>query len=276
MYGEQQTVPPQKTRDPKIHPFLFLIGLAAVLVFCVYFWTDWQKKSEAKRLEEIVQSQDIAQLITGNGYNKKEFSEDLEKLKKIHSKEYNLEKNIAETVQAFAEIPDFEDDDVGLAIKGITVSSGENGLEKWQLTAQWATMRQKTAVLQVENPVMRHRISQSTVLFENKSPNSAVLLENDPDKVIIEAKHGLVYDNNTKVLLRQDVLAKQNENYIQGPVLSYNSKEQLAVFPQQADFAGNSIRGNADVLTWNMQENKILGSGKVSVEWTPEQTGKQE
>lgn len=275
MHGEKRIMPPQKPREQKIHPFLFLLGLAAVLVFCVYFWTDWQKKSEAKRLEEIVQSQDIAQLITGNGYNKKEFSEDLEKLKKIHSKEYNLEENIAQTVQAFAEIPDFEDDDVGLAIKGITVSSGENGLEKWQLTAQWATMRQKTAVLQVENPVMRHRISQSTVLFENSSQNSAVLLENDPDKVVIEAKHGLVYDNNTKVLLRQDVLAKQNENYIQGPVLSYNSKEQLAVFPQQANFAGNSLKGNADVLTWNMQENKILGSGKVRVEWTPEQTGKQ-
>lgn len=275
MHGEKSITPPQKPREQKIHPFLFLLGLAAVLVFCVYFWTDWQKKSEAKRLEEIVQSQDIAQLITGNGYNKKEFSEDLERLKKIHSKEYNLEENIAQTVQAFAEIPDFEDDDVGLAIKGITVSSGENGLEKWQLTAQWATMRQKTAVLQVENPVMRHRISQSTVLFENSSQNSAVLLENDPDKVVIEAKHGLVYDNNTKVLLRQDVLAKQNENYIQGPVLSYNSKEQLAVFPQQANFAGNSLKGNADVLTWNMQENKILGSGKVQVEWTPEQTGKQ-
>lgn len=275
MHGEKRITPPPKPREQKIHPFLFLLGLAAVLVFCVYFWTDWQKKSEAKRLEEIVQSQDIAQLITGNGYNKKEFSEDLEKLKKIHSKEYNLEENIAQTVQAFAEIPDFENDDVGLAIKGITVSSGENGLEKWQLTAQWATMRQKTAVLQVENPVMRHRISQSTVLFENSSQNSAVLLENDPDKVVIEAKHGLVYDNNTKVLLRQDVLAKQNENYIQGPVLSYNSKEQLAVFPQQANFAGNSLKGNADVLTWNMQENKILGSGKVQVEWTPEQTGKQ-
>lgn len=275
MHGEKRITPLPKPREQKIHPFLFLLGLAAVLVFCVYFWTDWQKKSEAKRLEEIVQSQDIAQLITGNGYNKKEFSEDLEKLKKIHSKEYNLEENIAQTVQAFAEIPDFEDDDVGLAIKGITVSSGENGLEKWQLTAQWATMRQKTAVLQVENPVMRHRISQSTVLFENSSQNSAVLLENDPDKVVIEAKHGLVYDNNTKVLLRQDVLAKQNENYIQGPVLSYNSKEQLAVFPQQANFAGNSLKGNADVLTWNMQENKILGSGKVQVEWTPEQTGKQ-
>lgn len=275
MHGENSITPPQKAREQKIHPFLFLLGLAAVLVFCVYFWTDWQKKSEAKRLEEIVQSQDIAQLITGNGYNKKEFSEDLERLKKIHSKEYNLEENIAQTVQAFAEIPDFEDDDVGLAIKGITVSSGENGLEKWQLTAQWATMRQKTAVLQVENPVMRHRISQSNVLFENSSQGSAVLLENDPDKVIIEAKHGLVYDNNTKVLLRQDVLAKQNENYIRGPVLSYNSKEQLAVFPQQANFAGNSLKGNADVLTWNMQENKILGSGKVRVEWTPEQTGKQ-
>lgn len=275
MHGENSITPPQKAREQKIHPFLFLLGLAAVLVFCVYFWTDWQKKSEAKRLEEIVQSQDIAQLITGNGYNKKEFSDDLERLKKIHSKEYNLEENIAQTVQAFAEIPDFEDDDVGLAIKGITVSSGEDGLEKWQLTAQWATMRQKTAVLQVENPIMRHRISQSNVLFENSSQNSAVLLENDPDKVIIEAKHGLVYDNNTKVLLRQNVLAKQNENYIQGPVLSYNSKEQLAVFPQQANFAGNSLKGNADVLTWNMQENKILGSGKVRVEWTPEQTGKQ-
>lgn len=275
MHGENSITPPQKAREQKIHPFLFLLGLAAVFVFCVYFWTDWQKKSEAKRLEEIVQSQDIAQLITGNGYNKKEFSEDLERLKKIHSKEYNLEENIAQTVQAFAEIPDFEDDDVGLAIKGITVSSGENGLEKWQLTAQWATMRQKTAVLQVENPVMRHRISQSNVLFENSSQGSAVLLENDPDKVIIEARHGLVYDNNTKVLLRQDVLAKQNENYIRGPVLSYNSKEQLAVFPQQANFAGNSLKGNADVLTWNMQENKILGSGKVRVEWTPEQTGKQ-
>lgn len=247
------------------------MAAVAGLCFAVYaFWSDWLLKSEERRLEEIVQSQDIAQLIAGEGFNKKAFSEELENLKNAHKKERELQSDLKNVVQAFADIPDFGDDDVGLAIKGIQVSQGEEGAEEWRLFADWATMRQKTGVLQVENPLMWHRVGESTVLFDGKKGQAAMYLQDDADKIEIKSLHGLVYDNNTKVLLQDNVSASQNGNKVEGSILSYNSKERVAVFPEHAAFQGEGIAGNAEILSWNMKNNKIYGSGKVYVEWQPQ------
>lgn len=269
MTEEKKNGNTKEKKDKKIHPFLFLLLLAAIGFGCFRFWQDWFEKSQARRLEEIVQSQDIARLIAGEGFNKKAFSEELENLKNVHRKENGLSGNLKEVVQAFADIPDFEDDDVGLAMKGIQVSQGENGAEEWRIFADWATMRRKTGVLEVENPIMWHRVGESSVLFEG-GKNKTVHLQDDAGKIVIQSRQGIVYDNNTKVLLQENVSASQNANRVEGPFLSYNSAERIAVFPEQADFQGEGISGSAEILSWNMRSNKIYGTGSVEVEWMPQ------
>ncbi len=259
----------KEKKDKKIHPFLFLLLLAGIGFGIFRFWQEWFEKSQARRLEDIVQSQDIAQLITGEGFNKKAFSEELENLKNVHRKERGLKENLKDVVQAFADIPDFGDDDVGLAMKGIQVSQGEKGTEEWRLFADWATMRRKTGVLQVENPLMWHRVGEGTVLFEG-GKSKTMLLQDDAEKISIKSDHGIVYDNNTKVLLQDNVSASQNANRVEGPFLSYNSTERIAVFPEKADFQGEGISGSAEILSWNMRSNKIYGTGNVEVEWLPQ------
>lgn len=268
MKEKTHNIPVQK-QEKKIHPFLFMLVLAAVLFAGYEFWNDWSEKAEAERLEEIIQSQDITNLITGEGYNKKAFSEELENLKKAYKTERSLQGNLEEIVRSFADIPDFADDDVGLAMQGIQVSQGEGGFEEWTIFAKWATMRQKTGVLQVENPLMWHRVGDSSVFFEQEGLQKTMYLQDDSDKIVIRAQHGLVYDNNTKVLLQDTVSAEQNTNSVEGPILSYSSEERVAVFPENARFKGEGISGRADILSWNMDINKIYGSGGVSVEWQP-------
>lgn len=257
------------TKEKKGHPFLFLLGLALVFGVCLHFWNDWQSKSEARRLAEIVQSQEIAELIAGEGYNKKAFSADLETLKTSYTQKRVNDENMQAFLQEFANIPDFHNDDIGLAMQGITVSYGEEGKEEWSIFAKWATMHQQTSVVQMENPLMWHRTGDNAVLFSQSAAAGDMYLKDIADKVVIEAKRGIIYNENTKVLLHEDVKATQQANIVSGPFLSYDSIAQVAIFPEKADFVGEGLVGKADVLSWNLQENKIYGKGKVYVEWTP-------
>lgn len=265
----QKNSPVTVTKERKGHPFLFLFALALVFAVCVHFWNDWQAKSEARRLAEIVQSEEIAELIAGEGYNKKAFSAELENLKYSYTKKRTIDENMQTVMQEFANIPDFHNDDIGLAMQGISVSYGEEGKEEWAIFAKWATMHQQTSVVQMENPLMWHRTGDNSVLFSQSTATNDMYLKDITDKVVIEAKRGIIYNENTKVLLHEDVKASQQANIVSGPFLNYDSIEQVAIFPEEADFAGEGLVGKADVLSWNMQENKIYGKGKVYVEWTP-------
>lgn len=265
----QKNSPVTVTKERKGHPFLFLSALALVFAVCVHFWNDWQAKSEARRLAEIVQSEEIAELIAGEGYNKKAFSAELENLKYSYTKKRTIDENMQTVMQEFANIPDFHNDDIGLAMQGISVSYGEEGKEEWAIFAKWATMHQQTSVVQMENPLMWHRTGDNSVLFSQSTAANDMYLKDIADKVVIEAKRGIIYNENTKVLLHEDVKASQQANIVSGPFLNYDSIEQVAIFPEEADFAGEGLVGKADVLSWNMQENKIYGKGKVYVEWTP-------
>ena len=103
----QKNSPVTVTKERKGHPFLFLFALALVFAVCVHFWNDWQAKSEARRLAEIVQSEEIAELIAGEGYNKKAFSAELENLKYSYTKKRTIDENMQTVMQEFANIPDF-------------------------------------------------------------------------------------------------------------------------------------------------------------------------
>ena len=255
-------------KEKKVHPFLFLSVLALVLAALYYFWNDWLEKSEARRLAEIVQSQEIAELIAGEGYNKKAFSKELETLKQAYTQK-TADQDTQAFLQEFANIPDFHDDDVGLAMQGISVSYGEKGKEEWAVFAKWATMHQQSSVVQMENPLMWHRTGNNSVLFSTAAAQDGTYLKDVANKVVIEAKRGLIYNENSKILLHENVKATQEANIVSGPYLNYDSVEQLSVFPEKSDFAGEAITGKADVLSWDMQKNKIYGKGKVYVEWTP-------
>ncbi len=69
-------------KEKKIPSFVFLCVFGIGLFAAFQFWNTWLAESEERRLQEVVQSQDIANLITGEAYNKKAFSEELENLKK--------------------------------------------------------------------------------------------------------------------------------------------------------------------------------------------------
>ncbi len=87
--------------------------------------------------------------------------------------------------------------------------------------------------------------------------------------MIIEAERGIIYNDNTKVILHENVRAMQQDNIVKGPVLNYDTEKQIAVFSEQADFSSEELTGTAELLSWDMQENKIYGKGGVYVEWMP-------
>ncbi len=203
--------------------------------------------------------------------------------------------NLDKQFDLVSEIPNYNDETINLALKGVFLSQGESGQEEWRLKAHWATLRQSSSVLSMGLPVLLYTTGddlkeiQEAQKAKNEVKNQKINLneflhqdvgssvkltdnnffENAEEKLLITAKDGFVYNNNSQLLLRNKVVAKQADNYVQGEVLRYNDAQKQAVFPERANFGSADLTGQANELVWDLLSNEILGKGQVEVIWTP-------
>ncbi len=194
-----------------------------------------------------------------------------------------------------SEIPSYSDETINLALKGVFLNQGESGQEEWRLKAHWATLRQSSSVLSMGLPVLLYTTgddlkeiqesqkntheaeSQTVNLNEFLHPKTDQytkltddnFFKNAEEKLLITAEDGFVYNNNSQLLLRNKVVAKQADNFVQGEILRYNDAQKQAVFPERANFGSKDLKGQANELTWDLLSNEILGKGQVEVIWTP-------
>lgn len=97
----------------------------------------------------------------------------------------------------------------------------------------------------------------------------AKFLKNSEDMLLVTSINGLVFDNNTKIHLTEDVLAKQKDNYVQSNTLDYDDSTRIANFPNFANFASENIKGNALTLSWNLNTNQLTGTNGIEIIWYP-------
>lgn len=124
-----------------------------------------------------------------------------------------------------------------------------------------------------KNRVQRNYLSVSSADNSAVSTNTAQtdFFINSEEMLLITAKNGLIFDNNTKIHLTDDVLAKQKNNYVQSSILDYNDSTRIATFPNFANFSGENIKGNALTLTWDLNTNQLTGTNGIEMTWYPSQ-----
>lgn len=83
-------------------------------------WQGWRARQALNRLEEVVKSSDLDELL--------------------HNP------------------PDGLKEAIDLAVRGVRLSQGEAGHESWTLDADWATLRQETGLVQVNSPFVRYAL----------------------------------------------------------------------------------------------------------------------
>lgn len=83
-------------------------------------WQGWRARQALNRLEEVVKSSDLDELLRNP--------------------------------------PDGLKEAIDLAVRGVRLSQGEAGHESWTLDADWATLRQETGLVQVNSPIVRYAL----------------------------------------------------------------------------------------------------------------------
>ncbi len=213
----------------RFRPLFAPVLVAACMGGAYLGWQAWQSGRALNALTEVVQSLDMEAILRGkmNGLSDEE--------------------------------KEGEDSTVDLALRGISLSEGENGFELWRLKAEWATLRQKADKVDLGSPHVLYRVGDA-------GADAA-----DPaNSLDVTARSGLIEDGNTRVTLRGNVRAEHDGNVLTGPEAIFLNNTRVLTFPDGAELVGPTLSGNARVLRWNASTNILEGEGGVSMIWIPQ------
>ncbi len=209
---------------------LFAPVLAAACMGGAYLgWQAWQSGRALNALTEVVQSMDMEAILRG-------------KVDELSGEEKEGENNT-----------------VDLALRGISLSEGENGFELWRLNADWATLRQKADKVDLGSPHVLYRMGDTDAAPDDPASH-----------LDVTARSGLIEDGNTRVTLRGNVRAEHDGNVLTGPEAIFLNNTRVLTFPDGADLVGPTLSGDAKILRWNVSTNILEGEGGVSMTWTPQ------
>ena len=192
-------------------------------------WQAWQSGRALNALTEVVQSLDMEAILRG-------------KIDGLSEQEKESGGNT-----------------VDLALRGISLSEGENGFELWRLKADWATLRQKADKVDLGSPHVLYRVGDAGADATDPANN-----------LDVTARNGLIEDSNTRVTLRGNVRAEHDGNVLTGPEAIFLNNTRVLTFPDGAELVGPTLSGDARILRWNVSTNILEGEGGVNMIWTPQ------
>jgi lipopolysaccharide assembly outer membrane protein LptD (OstA) len=140
-----------------------------------------------------------------------------------------------------------DSDSVSLALKAITLSQGEGGLEVWRLKASWAGMTQEEGRITVEKPRLTYYMPP------------------DNKELYVTANTGDIDQKNRILRFVGDVVASLNDRSLTGALLVYNGTAKTMTFPDGALFQEPGMTGGAQHVTWHVDDRTVTAEGDVNV-----------
>lgn len=141
----------------------------------------------------------------------------------------------------------------GLAIKGINLFQGDDGVELWRLKATWAHLTREGGDINVDRPVVRYALGDA----------SAANL--DDDVLDVKALKGQITDNQRHLSLWDDVVITRYDDTITAPRMNYDTATRTMTFPEGATLESPTASGTAGVFTWDLAKNEMVGTQGVNV-----------
>ncbi len=141
----------------------------------------------------------------------------------------------------------------GLAIKGINLFQGDNGVELWRLKASWAHLTQENGNINVDQPVIRYALGDAS----SATP--------DADVLDVKALKGKITGNHRYLSLWDQVIITRYDDIITAQCMDYDSNTRTMTFPQGAMLQGPKATGTAGVFSWDLATNTLVGTHGVVV-----------
>lgn len=145
----------------------------------------------------------------------------------------------------------------GLAIKGIDLFQGDNGIELWRLKASWAHLSQDGDTINVDSPHVRYTLGDHST-----NPTEDDILE-------VEGRKGQITDNQRFLSLWDDVIVTRFDDRLTGPLMNYNATTRIMSFPAGAKLESPRASGTAGVFIWDLAKNELQGTEGVVVVLKP-------
>lgn len=134
-----------------------------------------------------------------------------------------------------------------LALKGISLSQGENGFEIWRLKAEWANLEKQ----------------DDTVI--TKQPRLTYFMKDGKNSLSVEADSGEVNQKTQILRFVHSVRAMQDDKQLSGELLVYNGEDKTMRMPEGGKFTASGMAGSCSSITWHIEENRIEATGGVSI-----------
>ena len=145
------------------------------------------------------------------------------------------------------------EDVVGLAIKGINLFQGDEGIELWRLKASWAHLAREGGEITVDSPVVRYALGDASAA-------------NPEDDVLdVEARKGKITDNQRHLSLWDNVVITRDDDTITAPRMNYDTATRTMTFPEGAALESPTASGTAGIFTWDLAKNEMVGTKGVTV-----------
>ena len=140
------------------------------------------------------------------------------------------------------------DDVATLAMKAITLTQGEQGVELWRLKADWGNVRRKDSVMELEKPNFTYYTSP----------------DNKP--ITIVAEKGEIEQEEQRIRFVNSVVATYEGRTLHAAEILYLGKSRELVCPQGGEVKGEGYEGSASrTIVWFIKEQILESVGDITV-----------
>lgn len=196
----------------------FIWTIVVIIILCCGYWVSTQKSMTSLF---TTQKNQIGNMVSENGEEKSELTE---------------------------QTTSFEES-LGLALKGVNLSQGENGIELWRLKASWARLSKDRESIHVDKPIVQYLLGDG--------------LSNDT--ITVCSDKGKITEHQKIITLWENLFIAQGNKHITGPYMVYNAEKRYIYFPNGAQFTSPQATSVVGKVSWDLESNIISGKGGVKV-----------
>ena len=144
-----------------------------------------------------------------------------------------------------------------LALKSISLSQGEGGVELWRLKAEWGSMQKREDMIFLEQPRLTY------------------FMKEDGKSMHVRSDKGDIQQKKQVMRFIDNVRVTQGETLLTGKLLVYDGAPKTMTMPEGAELSDTGVAGVCNHLIWHIDERRIETTGNIVVHFnsaSPEQT----